>query len=147
MANDPADTFRQEAQDLFEQLEQALLDMEDRPGDMELIGTAFRALHTLKGSGAMFGFDGLASFAHHLEAAFDQVRHGTVPASPALVALALAAKDHLRGLLDGSVAAGDPAGAALLERLEDVLPPAPPHTPPQPPPGAGPGHHGRAEND
>lgn len=34
MATDPADTFRQEAQDLFEQLEQALLDLEARPDDM-----------------------------------------------------------------------------------------------------------------
>jgi two-component system chemotaxis sensor kinase CheA len=124
MANDPADTFRQEAQDLFEQLEQALLDMEVRPDDMELIGTAFRALHTLKGSGAMFGFDALAEFAHHLEAAFDLVRHGVVPASPQLVALALAAKDHLRGLLEGTVSADDPQGAALLDRLHDVVAPA-----------------------
>lgn len=142
MAIDPADTFRQEAQDLFEQLEQALLDMEDRPDDLELVGTAFRALHTLKGSGAMFGFDALAAFAHHLEAAFDQVRHGVVAASPELVALALAAKDHLRALLEGSATTDDPAGAALLVRLEDVVAPARHRLPPQAPAAGGSGDDG-----
>ncbi|MCR6630961.1 MAG: Hpt domain-containing protein [Magnetospirillum sp.] len=132
MATDPADTFRQEAQDLFEQLEQALLDLEARPDDMELIGTAFRALHTLKGSGAMFGFDALSSFAHHLEAAFDQLRHGTLSPSPDLVALALAAKDHLRALLEGTAKSDDPQGARLLARLQDVVVPAGGRTP-QPP--------------
>ena len=54
---DPAQTYRQEAADLLEQLEQALLDLEHRPDDADLVNTAFRALHTIKGSGAMFGFD------------------------------------------------------------------------------------------
>lgn len=142
MTIDPADTFRQEAQDLFEQLEQALLDMEDRPDDLELVGTAFRALHTLKGSGAMFGFDALAAFAHHLEAAFDQVRHGVLAASPDLVALALAAKDHLRGLLDGSASADDPAACALLDRLQDVVAPTRHRSPPQAPKADGLGDDG-----
>jgi two-component system chemotaxis sensor kinase CheA len=49
---DPAEIFRQESAELLEQLEQALLDLEQRPGDHDLIDTAFRALHTIKGSGA-----------------------------------------------------------------------------------------------
>lgn len=129
MVTDPIDTFRQEAQDLFEQLEAALLDLEARPADPELIGTAFRALHTLKGSGAMFGFDALAAFAHHLEAAFDQLRHGTLLPTPDLVALALSAKDHLRGLLDGTAQADDPQAAILLNRLKNVVAPACPSPP------------------
>jgi two-component system chemotaxis sensor kinase CheA len=42
----------------------------------------FRGLHTLKGSGAMFGFDALATFTHHCETAFDRVRKGEVAATP-----------------------------------------------------------------
>ena len=55
--SDPSDIFRQEASELLEKLEQALLDLERSPADHDLINTAFRALHTIKGSGAMFGFD------------------------------------------------------------------------------------------
>jgi two-component system chemotaxis sensor kinase CheA len=66
---DPIETFRQEAQDLLEQIEQGLLDLAHRPGDRDLVDAVFRGLHTLKGSGAMFGFDALAAFTHHCETA------------------------------------------------------------------------------
>jgi chemotaxis protein histidine kinase CheA len=52
---DPTEVFRQEASELFETLEAALLDLCQRPDDRELVDSAFRALHTIKGSGAMFG--------------------------------------------------------------------------------------------
>ncbi len=97
---DPADTFRQEAQELLEQLQAALLDLERVPSDRGLIDSAFRALHTIKGSGAMFGFEQVASFTHHVETAFDRVRKGEVAPSAELVAVALAAKDHMRALIE-----------------------------------------------
>ena len=62
---DPADIFRIEAAELLEQMEQGLLDLEHRLDDRTLVDAVFRALHTLKGSGAMFGFDALAAFTHH----------------------------------------------------------------------------------
>jgi two-component system chemotaxis sensor kinase CheA len=115
---DPAQTYRQEAAELLEQLEQALLDLEHTPGDADLVNTAFRALHTIKGSGAMFGFDAVAEFTHHVETAFDRVRKGEVQASAELIAVTLAAKDQIRRLIDGGDA-GD--GDAILNRLRDVL--------------------------
>ncbi len=122
---DPVETFRQEAQDLLEQVEQGLLDLARRPGDRTLVDAVFRGLHTLKGSGAMFGFDALAAFTHHCETAFDRVRKGEVPASPALVAAVLAAQDHMRALAEGRpVAAG--AGEALLADLQAAVDGAPP---------------------
>ena len=57
---DPAQIYRQEAAELLAQLEQTLLDLEQAPADADLVNTAFRALHTIKGSGAMFGFDRVA---------------------------------------------------------------------------------------
>ncbi len=70
---DPVEVFRVEAQELLEKIEQGLLDLERRPQDSDLVAQVFRALHTLKGSGAMFGFDALAAFTHHCETAFDRV--------------------------------------------------------------------------
>ena len=61
--------FLQEAQELLEQLEQALLDLEHTPGDGELVDKAFRALHTIKGSGAMFGLMHVAHFNDQFETA------------------------------------------------------------------------------
>ena len=121
MSQDPSHVFRQEAQDLFEQLESALLDLERTPDDQDQVNTAFRALHTIKGSGAMFGFDALARFTHHLETAFDGVRNGKVPASADLISLTLAAMDHMRGLMEVASADPDPAGDRLIARLATMV--------------------------
>ncbi|MDR3538491.1 MAG: chemotaxis protein CheA [Acetobacteraceae bacterium] len=118
---DPAETYRQEAADLLDQLEQALLDLERAPADADLIDTAFRALHTIKGSGSMFGFDRVAGFTHHMETAFDAVRKGHVPIGSPLIAVALAAKDHIRMLIEQPEVASEADGAAILARLRTAV--------------------------
>lgn len=96
---DPRDVFHQEARELLDQLEEALLDLGASSDDRDLVDCAFRALHTIKGSGAMFGFDEVAGFVHEFETAFDRVRKGSVAISPPLVQVALAAKDHIARLI------------------------------------------------
>ncbi len=118
---DPAQTYRQEAAELLEQLELALLDLEHRPGDADLVNTAFRALHTIKGSGAMFGFDAVAAFTHHVETAFDGVRKGEVAASATLIAVALSAKDQIRRLIEEPDSVDEADGLAILDRLRTAL--------------------------
>ncbi len=114
-AEDPTAAFRIEAGELLEQVEQGLLDLGHRLDDMNLVNAVFRGLHTLKGSGAMFGFDALAAFTHHCESAFDRVRKGDVRATPELVSVILSAADHMRALVDGDAPAAH--GQAILDRL------------------------------
>lgn len=118
MNGDPIAAFRVEAGDLLDQIEQGLLDLNHRLDDRALVDAVFRGLHTLKGSGAMFGFDALASFTHHCETAFDRVRKGLAPATHGLVAVILSAKDHMRALVDGDGAGLEAAGAAILAELQ-----------------------------
>ncbi|MBK1662928.1 chemotaxis protein CheA [Rhodospirillum rubrum] len=118
---DPSETFRQEAQELLEQLEQALLDLEHAPGDSDLIDSAFRALHTIKGSGSMFGFDAVAAFTHHVETAFDLVRKGKVTPSRELIAVALAAKDRMRLLIEQPETPESAEGDAILRDLKAIV--------------------------
>ncbi len=117
---DPTETFRQEARELLEQLEIGLLDLEHDPSNSDLINSTFRALHTIKGSGAMFGFTDVASFVHEFETAFDRVRKGLSPATPDLIAIALDAKDHVHKLIEqpGVAIAG---GEAILDRLRALV--------------------------
>ncbi len=123
-APDPAETFRQEAQDLLIQLEDVLLDLDGNPGDRELIDTAFRALHTLKGSGAMFGFDDLARFAHTVENTFDRLRRTGTEPSRELIAVTLAAKDFMRQLIQSPGEAEAVIGDGLVQDLLRHGPPA-----------------------
>src|SRR3984957_9665530 len=118
---DPIQVFLQEAQELLEQLEQTLLDLERTPGDGDLIDTAFRAFHTAKGSGAMFGFESLAAFTHHVENAFDQVRKGTMTPTRQLIAVALAAKDQMRLLIEQPDNVDTAACDAILGDLERFM--------------------------
>jgi two-component system chemotaxis sensor kinase CheA len=120
---DPAEVFRQEASDLFEVLEGALLDLGVRPDDRELIDTAFRALHTIKGSGAMFGFDAVASFTHEFESAFDRVRKGEIKPSQELISVALAAKDYIRTLIEAPQTTDSTIGDAILDDLRRFVDP------------------------
>lgn len=94
------DAFREEAKELLTELEAGLLELEERPDEMEVVGRVFRAMHTIKGSGAMFGFDQIASFTHEVETVFDKVRNGEVPASKELVGTTLVARDVIRAMLD-----------------------------------------------
>ncbi len=97
--------FQEEARELLIELESALLELDQKRDDPEIVGRAFRALHTIKGSGAMFGFDDIAGFAHNLETAFDQLRKGELAATADLISLALAAGDQIKTMLDAAAGA------------------------------------------
>ncbi|SFH13672.1 chemotaxis protein CheA [Methylobacterium gossipiicola] len=118
---DPIEIFRTEAAELLDTLESTLLDLGEKPGSAVLIDTAFRALHTIKGSGAMFGFDRVAAFTHDFETAFDLVRQGNVPASVELVNVSLSAKDYIRMLIEDPDSTSDIIGEAVLEELKHLV--------------------------
>ncbi len=120
-AHDPVESFRIEAGELLDMTEQALLDLTHRLDSRDLIDTVFRGMHTLKGSGAMFGFDALAAFTHHCESAFDRVRKGQVPATEELVAVTLSAMDHMRALVDCAGDDHSAESAIILERLQAAI--------------------------
>ncbi len=117
----PSQIFLEEAADLLVQLEEALLGLEQAPDDRELLDAAFRALHTLKGSGSMFGFEAMAKFTHHLENAFEQVRKGARPPDSALVGIALAAQDHIRALIENPAEADAAEGDRLLAQVAELM--------------------------
>ncbi|MEM7059080.1 MAG: chemotaxis protein CheA [Pseudomonadota bacterium] len=123
--SNPAETYQQEAAELLEGLEDNLLELEAAPDNRNLVDTIFRALHSIKGSGEMFGFGTLAKFVHGFENAFDLVRSGKAEVTPELIDIALSSRDHISALL----AAGQDEAAAqklaksdlhasLLKRIE-----------------------------
>jgi two-component system chemotaxis sensor kinase CheA len=118
---DPIAVFRQEAAELLEQVEAGLLDLNVNLGDKDQIDAVFRGLHTLKGSGAMFGFEALAAFTHHCETAFDRVRKGEVAATHALVTAVLEAKDHMRALVETPNGDHEAMSESLLANLRHAV--------------------------
>lgn len=94
------ETFREEAHELLGELELSLLELKEFPGNREIIGRVFRAMHTIKGSGAMFGFDDIAGFTHEIETVFDLVRNGKITVTKELINLTLSARDLILEMLD-----------------------------------------------
>ncbi|HEY6872324.1 MAG TPA: chemotaxis protein CheA [Geobacteraceae bacterium] len=133
-------TFREEAAELLAELETALLELERSPADGEQVGRVFRALHTIKGSSAMFGFDAAAAFAHEVETVFEQVRAGAVPVTAELVGLTLLARDLITAMLaspageDGATSERARQLAASFERLAPSSPAPSPLSPGGPAP-------------
>lgn len=92
--------FFEEAAELLEQLEGHLLSLDENPNDKDIIAAVFRAMHTIKGSSGMFGFDEISKFTHEVENTFDMVRNGEAPVTKELISLTLKARDHIKLLLD-----------------------------------------------
>jgi two-component system chemotaxis sensor kinase CheA len=102
MNNIHGEAFREEACELLQELESALLELEENPEEGELIGRVFRAMHTIKGSGAMFGFTDISGFTHEVETVYDHVRNGMASVDKELIDETLKACDLIRAMLDGN---------------------------------------------
>ncbi len=118
------EAFKEEASELLGELESALLELEEKPDDRELVDRVFRAMHTIKGSGAMFGFDAISSFTHEVETVFDLVRKGAIAVTKDLIDNTLQARDCIRNMLEasGNVEADAMGSKALLSRFRAMLP-------------------------
>ncbi len=110
-------SFREEAHEILTDLEAALLELNENHGDTEVVGRIFRGMHTIKGSGAMFGFEGLAAFTHDLETAYDLVRNGRLEIGAELIDLTLAALDQISTMLDEGANGAEPADPAVCSRI------------------------------
>jgi two-component system chemotaxis sensor kinase CheA len=113
------EAFREEARELFVELEAALLELEESPDDHEHIGTAFRALHTIKGSSHLVGLDEIAEFTHEIETVFDMVRSGEVAVSKMLIDLVLSARDQIKKMAEGD-AGESQAAAGIISSLHQL---------------------------
>ncbi len=100
MSNDVLLIFLEELRELKEQLDTALLTLRKNYADQSSIDAAFRALHTVKGSGAMCGLTQLSEFAHAFETLFDEFRKGNAAVTQEVIRLSFEASDLLPDLVN-----------------------------------------------
>lgn len=92
--------FIEEANDHIDDLEVALLDLEKDIENKGLIERIFRAMHSLKGGGAMFGYEKISEFTHNLETIYDYIRNGEIEITKEILNITLLSVDHLKLLLE-----------------------------------------------
>lgn len=114
------DAFFEEAEEHVQAFEHGLLELERNPSDREVIGSVFRAAHSIKGASGTFGLTGVMQFTHELEGVLDLLRKDSLAYDAELAALLLAALDVLKELLASSRAGTPPPAreAELRARLE-----------------------------
>jgi two-component system, chemotaxis family, sensor kinase CheA len=121
--------FAQEAELRLTRLGQLVLELErSEVGDLaEVIAEVFREVHTLKGSAAVVGFEGVALYAHGVEEKLAQLRSGSVVPTAAIVDALLIAVDRLGSMIWESVGGEDvdeTANSAALSCLDAAFAPA-----------------------
>jgi len=117
------EAFRVEATDLLAELDSSMLELESRPQDADLLNRVFRAIHTLKGSGATAGFMEMAAFTHHVEELFDEARLGQLTITPEMIDLSLQAKDLIGQLMESdNPVLLESACAGVVKALARFLP-------------------------
>ncbi len=94
------DGFLDEAADMLQRFEDALLVMETSPDDSENLNAAFRAAHTIKGTAGIFGCDAVVSFTHEVESLLDALRSGQIKVNEDIAAALLEGRDQMAALLD-----------------------------------------------
>ena len=88
--------FIQEAEENLVILENAIISIEQDPGDENTINEAFRAIHSIKGGAGLAGFSGIKDFTHLVEDLFEYIRSGELKVKPDHISLILESLDIIK---------------------------------------------------
>ncbi|HWW94097.1 MAG TPA: chemotaxis protein CheA, partial [Vicinamibacteria bacterium] len=113
-------TFLSESEEGLAMMEEALVGLESRPDDGELLAAVFRVAHTLKGNASSLGFQSLVRLSHTLEDLLDRLRDRDIPVTGDLVTLLLEAVDALRDLVPAAVNGSEALTAAHEQLLREL---------------------------
>lgn len=90
--------FYAEAVDHLQQIEAALLILDQRPDDPEALNSIFRSFHTIKGNAGFLGLVPMQTLAHEVESLLDLARNRELRLTPAIITEILRSRDALQQL-------------------------------------------------
>jgi two-component system chemotaxis sensor kinase CheA len=115
--------FLAEAQEHLQELNLAIVRLEEDPRDRETVDEIFRAAHSLKGMSATMGFAKIAKLTHEMEDVFELLRQRGEGLTREAIDTVLACLDALTASLDSIEADGeeDLDPTPLVERLHGLV--------------------------
>lgn len=115
-------TFVTESNELLQDMESSLVDLDSDPtlDSDEIVNSVFRAIHTIKGSAGIFGFDLVVELSHVAETVLDEIRTGTLHLTSELVTTYLSCRDVLAELIELEAKQVEP-DAALSARTQELI--------------------------
>lgn len=99
-------TFLSESKELLQEMEDGLIELEselDEYHRSEVINAVFRAIHTIKGSAGIFGFDHVVSLTHIVETTLDALRLNQIFLDKDLISAYLSSRDLVEALVELAV--------------------------------------------
>jgi two-component system, chemotaxis family, sensor kinase CheA len=115
--------FIVESTENLDQLDRDLISLEKNPTSKELLGSIFRAVHTVKGATGFLGYTRLESVAHAGESLLSRLREGLLVLSPSITSGLLAMVDAVRTMLaaiEKTGLDGDTDYTPLIQFLTDL---------------------------
>jgi two-component system chemotaxis sensor kinase CheA len=112
--------FLVESNEGLDQLDRDLVALEKAPEEKSLLGSIFRAIHTVKGTSGVLGFPKIEAVAHVGENLLSRMRDGKLSLDPVITNGLLAMVDALRELL-GSIATSGEEGARDVQGVVNLL--------------------------
>jgi two-component system chemotaxis sensor kinase CheA len=93
------ESFVVETQEIFEELDNDLLELEQNAHDPELVDKIFRAVHTVKGTSGFLSLEQISVLAHHFEDVLNRLRKGQLELVPGMMDVMFEAFDMMKALL------------------------------------------------
>ncbi len=90
--------FYAEAVDHLQQIEAALLVLDQQPENPEALSSIFRSFHTIKGNAGFLGLVPMHTLAHEVESLLDLARNHQLVLKPVIITEILASRDALQAL-------------------------------------------------
>ena len=118
--DDIINEFIVESYENLDQLDQDLVGLEQNPGEVSILSSIFRTIHTIKGTCGFIGFSKLESVAHVGENLLSKLRDGALTLDPPITSALLATVDAIRQMLsciEKSRNEGDVDYSELIETL------------------------------
>src|ERR687892_665521 len=115
--------FLAEGREHLQELNLAVVRIEERPDDRATVDEIFRIAHSLKGMSAAMGFAGMAALTHEMEDVFELLRQRRDGLEPKAIDVLLECLDALSAAVDAIEAGGEEAidPEPLIPRLRGLI--------------------------
>jgi two-component system chemotaxis sensor kinase CheA len=116
--------FVEETREHLESMNQALLQLEKEPENLELINSIFRSVHTIKGSAAVMNYSKTVQFIHKIEDLIDLLREKKLALNQRIIQLLFTTCDFLQNFLSHVSNNGDEnelQNESILQEVESIL--------------------------
>ncbi|MDM8533100.1 chemotaxis protein CheA [Clostridiaceae bacterium HSG29] len=118
--NQYLEIFIDESKEHLQEMNQILLELENKPDNLKLLDAIFRIAHTIKGMAGTMGYSKITNLTHKMESLMHEVRTGKVKVSEKIVDILFECFDALEEYVENLIANGE-EGALDTEDLVNKL--------------------------